>query len=431
LQVFQSDSFQRQARRQQERTIEVSPVRGVLYDRNHRPLAISVEVESVFAVPGEIRNPVATAKLLAPVLEMEKSLVGRRLQGSRYFSWVKRKVTARQAARLRQLNLQGIYFQRESKRFYPKAELAAHTLGHVGVDDQGLAGIELGYDEVLHGRPGQLLIERDARQRWLRRTGRPPQPGQNLVLTLDENIQYIAERELAAAFQQSRALSGSVIVQDPHTGEILALANQPTFNPNRYSGTDAETLRNLAVSAAYEPGSTFKILTVAAALEEKLAEPEERIDCQMGSIVLAGHTIRDHKAFGILSVEQIMQQSSDVGAIKLALRLGKESFYQYVRSFGFGSATGIELPGEAVGLTKPPERWSKISIGAMAMGQEIGVTPLQIASMASTVANGGWWVRPRIVRGDPADRTAESKPVDDRRRVLSRETAAILQRMMS
>ncbi|HLA38773.1 MAG TPA: penicillin-binding protein 2, partial [Candidatus Glassbacteria bacterium] len=298
-------------------------------------------------------------------------------------------------------------------------------------DDQGLAGIELGYEEVLRGRPGQLLIERDARQRWLRRTGRPPQPGQNLVLTLDENIQHIAERELAAAFQQSRALSGTVVVQDPHTGEILALANQPTFNPNRYAGADSEALRNLAVSAAYEPGSAFKVVTVAAALEEKLAGPQELIDCQMGSIVLAGRRIRDHKPFGILSVEQIIQNSSNVGAIQLALRLGNESFYQYVRSFGFGSPTGIELPGEAMGLTKPPERWSKISIGAMAMGQEIGVTPLQIAAMASIIANGGWWVRPRIVRSDAAGRIAEPPLLADRRRIISPETAEMLQRMMT
>ncbi|MBI4459428.1 MAG: transpeptidase family protein [Acidobacteria bacterium] len=431
LQVFQSSFFQRQARRQQERTIEVSPVRGVLYDRNLRPLAISVEVESVFAVPGEIRNPEATAKLLAPVLEMEARVIRQRLRGPRYFSWVKRKVSARQAARVRQLNLQGVYFQKENQRFYPKAELAAHVLGHVGVDDQGLAGMELRYEEVLRGRPGQLLIERDAHQRWLRRTGRPPRPGQNLVLTLDENIQHIAERELAAAFQQSRAISGTVVVQDPHTGEILALANQPTFNPNRYAGADSEALRNLAVSAAYEPGSAFKVVTVAAALEEKLAEPQERIDCQMGSIVLAGRRIRDHKPFGILSVEQIIQNSSNVGAIQLALRLGNESFYQYVRSFGFGSPTGIELPGEAMGLTKPPERWSKISIGAMAMGQEIGVTPLQIAAMASIVANGGWWVRPRIVRSDPAGRIAEPPLLADRRRIISPETAEMLQRMMT
>ncbi|MBI3895266.1 MAG: PASTA domain-containing protein [Acidobacteria bacterium] len=437
LQVFQYDSFTRQARRQQERTVEVSPARGVIYDRNHSPLAISVEVDSVFAVPGEIDNPRAAAKLLAPVLQMRAAAIQEQLQGSSSFRWVKRKISAKEADRIRQLNLSGIYFQKETKRFYPKRELAAHVLGHVGIDDQGLAGIELKYDERLRGRSGKLLIERDARQRGFRRAGRPPEPGENLVLTLDENIQHIAEQELASAISKTRAIAGTVIIQDPHTGEMLALANQPTFNPNRYVGANSEALRNWGVSSAYEPGSTFKIITLAAALEEKLADPEERIDCQMGSIVLAGHTIRDHKPFGILSVQEVFQYSSDVGAIKLALRVGNDGLYRYLRTFGFGVPTGIELPGEASGLTKPPERWSKISIGAIAMGQEIGVTPLQMVTAASAVANGGWLVRPRIVqnpsrgRGEADPQRKENFSNGSARRILSPETASLLQRMMA
>ena len=399
LQVFQYPALSLRARRQQERTIEVSPVRGVISDRNLHPLAMSVEVDSIFAVPGEILNREAAAKLLSPVLNMSEDELDERLQGRRYFSWIKRKVSEREAARVRQLNLKGIYFQKESKRFYPKRDLAAHVLGYVGLDDHGLGGVEQTYESEIRGRPGQLLIETDARQQGLGRFGRPPEPGQNLVLTLDENIQYVAERELAAAFNEYHAASASVIVQDPWTGEILAMANQPTFNPNSYAEAGPEALRNLAVSAAYEPGSTFKIVTVAAALEEGLAKPAELIDCQMGSITLAGHVIHDHKRFGILSVSEIIQNSSDIGAIKLALRVGDDTMYRYLRSFGFGDLTGIELPGEARGLTKPPERWSKISIGAVAMGQEVGVTPLQLITAASAVANGGWLVKPHIVRG--------------------------------
>ena len=434
VQIAQFEELTRQARRQQERTIEVSPQRAVIYDRNLHPLAISVEVDSVFVVPGEISDPGAAARLLAPVLGMGESEIRTRLRGTgaRYFSWIKRKVTAREAARIRELNIRGIYFQKENKRFYPKRELAAHVLGYVGVDDQGLAGIELSHEQTIQGRPGQLLIERDARQRWFRRTGRPPEPGQSVVLTLDETIQYIAERELGAVMEQSRALAGTVIVLDPFTGEVLAMASSPTFNPNRYSEVSrADVLRNRAIADSYEPGSTFKIVTLAAALEEDLADPEELIDCQMGSIVIAGHTIRDHKAFGLLSVSQVLQYSSDVGAIKLAMRVGNQRFYRYWRTFGFGSPTGIELPGEAAGLTKPPERWSKISIGAMAMGQEVGVTPLQLAVAASVVANGGWWVPPHILREQ-----APSVPPGDvastgARRVLSPETADQLQRMMT
>ena len=429
LQVFQFDSFTRRARRQQERTVEVSPVRGMIYDRNHRPLAMSIEVDSVFAVPTEVPNADSTAKLLASALSLDPAEVLQKLQEPSFFRWIKRKVSARQAARIRELNLTGIYFQKETKRFYPKRELAAHVLGHVGMDDNGLAGVELRYEETIRGRPGQLIIERDARQRWFSRSGRPPQAGENLILTLDENIQYIVERELDRAMEQTRALSGSIVVQDPYSGEILAMASRPTFNPNIYSEADPEAFRNLAVSAAYEPGSTLKVVTAAAVLEENLTHPAERIDCQMGHIVIAGHTIRDHKPFPILSVGEILQYSSDVGIIKLAMRLGDGGLYRYLRDFGFGSPTGIELPGESRGLTKPPERWSRVSIGSISMGQEIGVTPIQLVTATSAVANGGRWNRPRIVKeplrsGSPAE-TSET------RQVISPETAATLRRMMA
>ncbi|MBI2816129.1 MAG: penicillin-binding protein [Acidobacteria bacterium] len=429
LQVYRHDSFVRQARRQQERTIEVSPVRGVIYDRNYHPLAMSVQVDSIFAVPGEIPNPRDTAKMLSPILGISEAELQRRLKSGRFFSWIKRKVSDREAKRVRQLNLQGIYTQKENKRFYPKRELAAHVLGYVGMDDHGLAGLELSYESSIRGRPAQLVIETDAKQRWRGREGRPPEPGQNLVLTLDENIQYIAERELAAAVNQFRPLSATVIVQEPHTGEILAMANQPTFNPNRYSDFPPDSLRNPAVAASYEPGSTFKIVTVASALEEKLTEPGERIDCQMGAIVLAGHVIHDHHKYGVLTVNEIMQNSSGVGVIKLALRLGNENMYRYMQAFGFGAPTGIELPGEARGLTKPPERWSKISIGAIAMGQEVGVTSLQIVSIASAAANGGWWMRPTIVREQ--FRKARSSMPPAPRKVMSEETAAAIRKMLT
>ncbi len=433
LQTVQFEELTRQARRQQERTVEFSPPRAVIYDRNLHPLAISVGVESLFAVPGEISDPAETAQSLASVLNMERSEVRSRLKGtgSKHFSWIKREITVREAKRIRELDLPGIYFQDENKRFYPKRELAAHVLGYVGVDDQGLAGIELSHEETIRGKPGQLLIERDARQRWFRRTGRAPEPGQSVVLTLDETIQYIAERELAGAMKDSRALAGTILVLDPFTGEVLAMANAPTFNPNRYSDVQQSVLRNRAIADAYEPGSTFKIVTLASALEEGVTNPNEIIDCQMGSIMLAGRTIHDWKAFGMLSVSEILRNSSNVGAIKLAMRVGNQQFYRYWRSFGFGSPTGIELPGEAAGLTKPPERWSQISIGAMAMGQEIGVTPLQLATAASVVANGGWWVQPHILREEVPETTSGRVNPAAARRVLSLRTADQLQRILA
>jgi cell division protein FtsI (penicillin-binding protein 3) len=298
------------------------------------------------------------------------------------------------------------------------------------VDDQGLAGIELRFDEAIRGRPGELLIQRDARRRWFGRTGKPPTPGEDLVLTIDETIQSIAERELDAVMAASRAISGTVLVEDPHSGEILAMASRPTFNPNTYAEASEAARRNLAVSGIYEPGSTFKIVTIASALEEGLASPGERLDCQMGSISVFGHTIRDHKAFGILTVGQAFENSSDVCAIKIALRLGNDGLYKYLRRFGFGSPTGIELPGEARGLTKPPERWWKASIGAIAMGQEIGATPLQVLAAASTVANDGVWVRPRVVLERSSAGLPPEAPVRDAVRVVSPRTAARMQDMM-
>ena len=436
LQIFEHDSYLRRARRQQEQTVEISPVRGVIYDRNLRPLAMSVEVESVFAVPAEIPDGEPTARLLAKVLDLNATELEKKLDGDRSFSWVKRKVTAREADRIRQLNLKGIHFQKESKRFYPKRELAAHVLGHVGVDDQGLAGLELIYDKAIRGKPGEMLMERDARRRWFGRTGRPSSPGENLVLTLDEGIQYIAERELDTAMAATRARSAAVVVQDPRTGEILALANRPTFNPNIYGDSNQDAMRNSAVGGIYEPGSTFKIITLAAAFEEGEATPDERLDCQMGVINIAGHTIHDWKAFGILSVQQAFENSSDVCAIKLAMRVGDRDLYRYIRGFGFGSPTGIELPGEARGMIRPPERWWKASIGAIAMGQEIGVSPLQMVAAASTIANDGVWMKPSIIRQDHSRNelqqasAAQQIMAREGRRVVSPQTAARMQRLM-
>src|SRR5262249_58032607 len=269
---------------------------------------------------------------------------------------------------------------------YPKRELAAQVLGYVGLDDEGLGGVERQFDPKLAGKPGKMLISMDAKQHWFGRVEKSPDPGENVVLTLEEKIKYIAERELEKAMGEAHGEAGTIVVQNPHTGEVLALANRPNFNPNTFNTADPRSFKNRAVSDIYEPGSTFKIVTLAAALEEKLTNPDEVIDCQMGSIELNGRTIHDHKPYGPLTVSQILANSSDVGAIKLALRLGEDRFDRYIRAFGFGSQTGIELPGETRGLSKPASRWSKVSIGAISMGQEIGVSPLQLIAMASTIA---------------------------------------------
>ncbi len=444
LQIFCYGEFVVRAQRQQQRTIEVAPRRGLIYDRNGQALAMSVSVDSVFAVPSEIPDQGNTATLLARILKVEPHELLARMKSSHAFCWIARKLDPEVSSRIRALNLKGIYFQKESKRFYPKRELAAQTLGFVGLDDEGLGGLERAYDSGLRGKPGKMLISMDARRRWFGRVERQPDAGDNLVLTIDEKIQYIAERELEAAIRQTRSLAGTVVVQNPRTGEILALANRPTFNPNVFHRSDPKTMKNRAVSDIYEPGSTFKIVTIAGALEERLTNPSEVIDCQMGAIMIGGLRIRDHKPFGLLSVTEVMAQSSDVGAIKLGLRLGEERFDHYIRSFGFGRQTGIELPGETRGLTKPVSRWSKVSIGAISMGQEIGVSALQLVSMMSIIANDGLYTPPRVVAGTtPALRDMVTSAVQggprlqrvvfhppDQRRVISTMTAVQMKKML-
>jgi cell division protein FtsI/penicillin-binding protein 2 len=433
LQIFRYGDFEQRAQRQQQRTTEVAAKRGIIYDRAGRELAMSVSVDSVFAVPADIPDLAGTISLVARITRADPRELLAKCQTARTFCWVARKADAETADRIRAMNLRGIYFQKESKRFYPKRELAAQVLGYVGMDDEGLSGIERADDDDLRGKPGRMLISVDARRKWFGSVEKQPDPGENVVLTIDEKIQYIAERELETAMQQTHAESGTVVVQNPKTGEILALANRPTFNPNLARDITPQKLKDHAVSDVYEPGSTFKLVTIAAALEEKLTRPDEVFDCQMGSIVINGMRIRDSKPHGLLSVAGILAESSDVGAIKIALRLGEERFYKYIRAFGFGQQTGIEVPGETRGLAKPLNRWSKVSIGAISMGQEIGVTPLQLVAMVSTIANDGVWTAPRIIAGTTAPQSTPQMVAFHpgvQRRVISPMTAAQMKQMM-
>jgi cell division protein FtsI (penicillin-binding protein 3) len=433
LQIFRYGSFAERAQHQQQRTAELSPRRGVIYDRAGRELAMSISVDSVFAVPSEIPNLASAVSLVSHVTKADPRELLAKCKASKSFCWLARKADADIADRIRSLNLRGIYFQKESKRFYPKRELAAQILGYVGMDDQGLSGIERQYEDGLQGKPGTMLISVDAHKKWFSSVEKQPEPGKNVVLTIDEQIQYIAERELAAEMERTRAEAGTVVVENPHTGEILALANYPTFNPNLSREITPQRLKNHAVSDVYEPGSTFKLVTLAAALEEKVTRPSEVFDCQMGSIVVNGMRIHDDHPWGNLSVAEILLHSSEVGAIKIGLRLGEDRFYKYIRGFGFGQQTGIELPGETRGLTKPVSRWSKVSIAAISTGQEIGVSPLQLAAMVSTIANDGVWLAPRIVVAATEPQRAPQTVAfhaGEGRRVISPMTAAEMKQMM-
>ena len=433
LQIFRYGTFEHRAQHQQQRTEEVSARRGIIYDRQGRELAMSINVDSVFAVASEMPKPASTISLIARITKQDPRELLAKCEAAKTFCWLARKPDPEISARIRSLNLRGVYFQKESKRYYPKNELAAQVLGYVGMDDSGLSGIEREYEDKLHGRPGQMLISVDARKQWFGSVEKQPEPGENVVLTIDEKIQYIAERELETAMQQTHAISGTVVIENTRTGEILALANRPTFNPNLSKEISPEKLKDHAVSDVYEPGSTFKLVTISAALEEKLTNPNELVDCQMGSIVYNGMRIRDSRPHGLLTVSDVLADSSDVGSIKIGMRLGDDRFYKYIRGYGFGQQTGIELPGETRGLTKPPSRWSKVSIAAISMGQEIGITPLQLVGLISTMANDGIYVAPRIVAATTqpgsAPQTIAFHPANEHR-VISSFTAAEMRQMM-
>ena len=435
LQLFRHSEYMARAQRQQKRVIEITPKRGAIYDRNMHPLAMSLQVDSTFAIPGELgENKAQAAALLSGVLNIPRDLLEAKFESGATFVWIARKLPPEKREAVEALNLKGIYFQKENQRFYPKRDLAAHVLGFVDVDEKGLGGIEYELDDQIRGKSEKIIVMADARQRWFDGGEAQRERGANVVLTLDEKVQYIAERELGAAIAKTRAIAGTVVVMNPSTGEILALANWPKFNPNAASDAPAEARMNRGVSALYEPGSTFKLITLAAAFDQGITGPGEVFDCENGAVYVAGHRIRDHKPFGLLSVSDILAQSSDVGAIKIALRLGAPKFYDYIRAFGFGQLTGVDMPGESKGLVRRLENWSAISIGSISMGQEVGVTPIQLASAVSAIANGGLLYKPRVIaelrRGDQALPTEGSPAPTEPRRVIRAETAATLRRLM-
>jgi cell division protein FtsI (penicillin-binding protein 3) len=421
LQVVRHKEFVERAQKQQQRTFEVAPRRGVLYDRNLRELAMTVQADSIYAVPNEIDDNQVAAHALAALVhtdpddaETTEDQIVARLNKGKDFAWVARRVKPEVAARVRELiaskGIKGIYFQKEFERFYPDNQIAAQVLGYVGLDDNGLGGLEQKFEGQLHGVPGRMYTAVDARSRVRGSTEHEPEPGQNLELTIDENIQFMAERALDHAMERTQAANGTVVVQDVHTGQILALAIRPTFNPNQIRRTTPALLRNHAVSDVYEPGSTFKLVAYSAALEQGVTTPDDMIDCQGGQITIAGRVIHDNQGehFGVIPVHKALEESSDVAAVKLALKVGPDKFYEFIRSFGFGSRPGTELPGETRGLLRPVNKWGSSSIGSIAIGQEIAVTPLQLVSMVSTIANGGIYLPPHVLMPGQAVAAANS-----------------------
>jgi cell division protein FtsI (penicillin-binding protein 3) len=455
LQIVRHQHYVDTAARQQQRTFEVAPRRGVLYDRNLREMAMTVQVDSFFAVPSELGdNRANAAELLAEIVHGDghdnftsKQQMLARFTASRNFAWVARRVNAETSTRIRELNLKGIYPLKEFKRFYPNNDMAAQVLGYVGSDDVGLGGLERQFEDEMHGVAGHMVIGVDAKRQALSSEESQPLAGENLVLTIDANIQHMAERALDAQVEKTKALHGTVVVQDPHTGQILALAVSPRFNPNDQRHMDASLLQNLAVSDVYEPGSTFKLVTYSSAIDGAGVEPTDMVDCQGGAMTMYGRTLHDDRSdhFGVVTVQYALEHSSDVGAAKMALKLGNQKFYDYMRAFGFGDRSGIELPSETRGLLKAPKKWGATSILSMAIGQEVGVTPVQLVTMVSTLANGGVYMPPHVLlqstdqmKGDPRLMPAAFRPTnqlpdklpDGAHRVIKELTSAKMRMMM-
>ena len=434
LQLFCHSEYLSHAARQQRRTIEIYPKRGIVYDRNMNPLAMSVPVQSAFAVPVELKDRALAARLLSGVLGKPAEEIRENLDSGSPFVWIKRKLPPAKAEAIDSLNLKGIYLQEENQRYYPKRELGSHVLGFVDVDEKGLGGIEHEYENLIRGKGEKIVVMADARQQKFDGGEAQADHGVNVVLTLDEKIQYIAERELATAIEKTHAPAGTVIVQDPNSGAILAMANWPKFNPNSAAEVPAEKRMNRAISAIYEPGSTFKLVTLAAAFDQDLIRADEVFNCENGAISVAGHLIHDHKKYGMLTVADILANSSDVGAIKIALQLGSPKFYDYIRAFGFGSPTGVDLPGESRGLLRRLDHWGSYSIASVSMGQEVGVTPLQMITAVSAVANGGLLYKPHIVqemqRGNQTLPLESPSAITEPKRIIRPETAATLRSLM-
>ena len=434
LQIVRHGELARLAERQYSRTVVLHAQRGPIVDRHGTALATSTATESLFIQPRAVGDPVRVAARLAPIVRVPPAEVRQALTSSRPFVWLRRKLPPAVADEVRALREPGLGFLPEPLRLYPNRELAAHVLGFEGVEG-GLEGIERAFDAELAGTPGKAVVGRDAlgREVTAQHVLRPPKPGHGVMLTIDRTIQYIAEREIDAAYRRTGAKAAMAVVLDPSTGDVLALAIRPTFNPNTFLEVPShDSWRNRAITDPFEPGSTFKVILAAAALEEGVVRPDDRIYAENGSITLAKTTLHDWKRYGWLTFSEVLQNSSNVGSIKVGLQLGRDRYYRYMSAFGFGAPTGVGLPGESRGQLRDPKRWSLLSLPTMSLGQEVSVTALQLVAAIGAVANGGTLMQPRLVRATfdadgREDRRFEPRAV---RQVVSPETARTLSRIL-
>jgi len=430
LQVVKSIYLSTLARSQHKVLIELEPHRGTIYDRNMYRLAFNVRVDSVFAVPREMdeKDKPYIAEKLASALNENINLIRRRLSRDKAFVWIKRKISSGESEKIKALGLKGIDLIKESKRVYPNGSLASHIIGFAGLDNSGLEGLELTQDKYLKGKSGFRLTNRDAKRRSLSSKDEKflaPVNGFSLILNVDETIQSIAEQSLSEAFKKYHAKGASIVVMSPRTGEILALANKPAYDPNSFFDSGADAHRNRVVTDSFEPGSVFKVITASCALETGTVDFQDKFFCENGKYFIAGHILHDHKPHGTLTFREIIEKSSNIGTVKVAQKLKESDFYNYIRGFGFGSETGIDLLGEIGGVVYPPSKWSRTTISALPMGQEVTVTAIQLAGALSVIANGGNLIKPWVLREIRDERGETILKFEPRviRRVISEETA--------
>lgn len=436
IQILQHGKFLNLSNRQYYRTLSPMPVRGTIYDRTGRELAVSVETDSVYANPLALEDPYKTANIISQTLKVDSSRLIREFNKEKGFIWIKRKITPDEAEAVESLNIKGIGFLKEGKRFYPKKELAGKMIGFVGIDNHGLSGVEHSYDEQLMINPDRLVIEKDAFGRSINFADdyeKSIEKGYDLKLTIDEVIQYITEKELAGQVSKYKARGGTAIVMDPYTGEILAMADQPQFNPNSFGQYKERDWRNRGVTDSFEPGSTFKLILTAAAIEEKIANQNDIFFCENGEYEIGGrviHEAKDHK-YKWLTLKEIVGKSSNIGVIKVAQRLGAKNFYDYILKFGIGSKTNINLPGESAGKVRDIKEWSGVSLASISFGQEVSVTPLQLITAVSAIANGGILMKPYAIKAVEKDGMVanEFKP-EVVRRVISEKTSRELSEIL-
>src|SRR3989339_677943 len=427
LMVLNHGRFSERARIQQLKQEDIQVRRGFIFDRRGRELGVNLEVESLFCDPALMVSPQAAAYDISGVIGKKPEAMLAKFSSKGRFVWVERKLNTETAEKIKKMDIKGIGFVPDAKRFYPKGKLASHVIGAVGIDNQALQGVELKYNKFLKTPGGKILVTRDARGRTLSAGVDIESKGNNVFLTIDEGLQYIVEKELDNAMAQWRASAATIIMMDPFTGEILAFANRPAYDPNSAAYAKDFEKRNRAITDCYEPGSTFKIIIGSAAIEEGIVKLDTKFDCSKGTVSVGSSVIHDAHKHGVLTFKEVIQKSSNVGSTMIGMQLGRERVYKYAKRFGFGEKTGIDLPGEVSGWIRLPEKWSAGSIGAISIGQEVAVTPLQILRAYSAIANGGVLVTPHVVSEirSPDDVPVYSFNSKGNKRAISKKTAEI------